>query len=56
MIQPKGSGGGVIFITVMLIYRHWVIIAFSEKLSDIIILGKCEVYPTKYPNITFALA
>ena len=33
----------------MLIYRHWVIMAYSKKLSDIIVLGKCEVYSTKKP-------
>ena len=27
----------------MLIYRHLVIMAYSEKLSDIIVLEKCEV-------------
>ena len=40
--------GGVIFlITVMFIYRHWVTMAYSEKLSDIIVLEKCEFYSTK---------
>ena len=34
----------------MLIYRHWVILAYSEKLSDIIVLEKCEVYSTKKAN------
>ena len=46
---PPGSGGGLwanicyhdaawggnFSITVMLIYRHWVIMAYNEKLSDI---------------------
>ena len=40
-----------ILITVMLIYSHWVIIAHSEKLSDIIVLEKCEVYTTEKPNL-----
>ena len=31
----------------MLMYRHWAIIAFSENLSDIIVLENCEVYTTK---------
>ena len=54
---PKGSGGwGKFFITAMLIYRHWVIMAYREKLSDIIVLGKCEVYSTKKANIAFAFA
>ena len=30
--------------------------AYSEKLSDIIVLEKCEVYNTKKVNIAFALA
>ena len=30
--------------------------AYSEKLSDIIDLEKCEVYSTKKANIAFALA
>ena len=38
----KRGGGGKILIIVILIYRHWVIIAKSEKLSDIIVLEKCE--------------
>ena len=42
--------------TLMLINRHWVIMAYSEKLSDIIDLEKCEVYSTKKANIAFALA
>ena len=51
------SGGWCkILITVLLIYRHWVIMAYSEKLSDIIIFEKCEVYYTKKANIDFALA
>ena len=31
----------------MLIYRHWAIMAHSEKLSDIIALGKYDVHYTK---------
>ena len=43
MIWSKGSGAwNTIFVTVMLIYRHWAILAYSVKLSDIIALGKCE--------------
>ena len=50
-------GWGKTLITVMLIYRLMEIIAYSEKLSDIIILEKCEVYSTKIKaNIAFALA
>ena len=30
--------------------------AYSEKLSDIILLEKCEVYFTKKANIAFPLA
>ena len=30
--------------------------AYSEKLSDIIALWKCEIYYTKKVNIAFALA
>ena len=29
---------------------------YSEKLSDILVLEKCEVYFTKKSNIVFALA
>ena len=29
--------------------------AYSEKLSDIIVLEKCEVYSTKKANTAFAL-
>ena len=48
-------GGGVKFlITVMLIYRHWVIIAYSEKMSGIIVLEELEVYSTKKNKIAFA--
>ena len=47
--------GGKIFITAMLIYRHWVIIAYCEKLSDIIVLEKCEESTIK-ANIAFPLA
>ena len=57
LTPPEGSGGrGKILITVMLIYRHWVIMTYSEKLSDIIVLKKCEVYSTQKANIAFALA
>ena len=45
--EQRGGGGGKILIIVILIYRHWVIIANSEKLSDIIVLEQCEVYSTK---------
>ena len=37
---------GKILVTVMLIYRQWAIMAYSENLSDIIALGKCEVHYT----------
>ena len=43
-------------ITVMLIYRHWVIMAYSDRFLDIIVLKKCEVYSTKNVNIPFVLA
>ena len=33
-------GWGKTFITVMLIYRHLVSVAYSEKLSDIIVMEK----------------
>ena len=50
-------GWGKVLITVMLIYGHWVIMTYSDKLSDIIVLEKCEVYSTqKLANIAFALA
>ena len=46
----KGSWGwGKIVITVALIYRHWVMMAYSEKLSEIVDLEKCEVYSIKKP-------
>ena len=38
---------GKILINVMLIYRHRIIMAYSEKLSDFIILEKCEIYSTQ---------
>ena len=41
---------GKMSLTVMLIYRYWVIMAYSEKWSDIIALGKREVYYTKQTN------
>ena len=41
--------------TKMIIYRHWVIMAYSEKMSDIIVLEKCEVDSTKKASIAFAL-
>ena len=41
-----------IVITAMLIFMHWVIMAYSEK-SDIIVLEKCEVYSTQKDNIVF---
>ena len=47
--RGEGGGGGKILITVMLIYKHWVIMTYSEKLSDIKALGKWEVYHTKKP-------
>ena len=40
-------GLGQILITAMLIYRHWVIMAYSKKLSDIKALRKWEFYHTK---------
>ena len=49
-------GWGKILITVMLIYRHCVIKAFSEKLSDLVVLEKCEVHSAQKANIAFALA
>ena len=39
----------------MLIYRHWVIMVYSEKLLHMIALMKCEDYHTKKANIGFAL-
>ena len=54
--QGEGGGDGTFLITVMLIYRHWVIMAYSNKMSDIIVLKKCEVYSTENVNIAFALA
>ena len=38
---------GYNFDTAMLIYRHWAIMVFSEKLLNIIDLMKCEDYHTK---------
>ena len=50
--------GGVewskILITVMLIYRHLVIMVYSKKFSDIIVLEKNEVYSTKKLSQKFA--
>ena len=47
-------GRGKILIIVMLIYRHLVIMAYSEKLSDIIAMRKWEVYHTKKVTLAFA--
>ena len=56
MTRPKGpEGWGKILITVMLIYRHWVIIALSEKLSDIS-FGEILSLLHKKANIAFELA
>ena len=52
----EGGEGGKYFVTVMLIYKHWAIMAYSEELSDIIALGKCEVHYTKKANLVFAIA
>ena len=46
---------GYTFDTAMLIYRHWVIMVYSEKLLNIIALIKCKDYHTKKANIGFAL-
>ena len=43
-------------MTDMLIYRHLVIIAYSEKSSDIIVLEKCEVYSTKKKQYSFCIS
>ena len=51
-----GQGWGQMIITVMLIYRYWVNMALREKLSDIIVSEKYEVYSTQKANIAFALA
>ena len=40
----------------MFIYSHWVIMANSDKLSDITVLEKYEVYSTKKANIAFAFS
>ena len=47
--EPLGGvkGGGVKLDTAMLIYSHWVIMVYSEKLLNIIALVKCEDYHTK---------
>ena len=52
----RDKGLGKVLITVMLIYRHWVIMAYCEKLADIIVFEKCEVYSTQKSHIDFALA
>ena len=48
-------GLGKNLITVMLIYRHWVILAYSEKLSDLIVFRNVKFIPQE-ANIAFALA
>ena len=45
--DPVEGVRGKFFVTVMLIYGHLAIMAYTEKLSDIIALGKCEVHYTK---------
>ena len=42
-----GGGGGKFFITVM---------CYSEKLSDIIVLEKCEVYSTNKGQYSFCIS
>ena len=43
-----GQRGGVKFDTAMLIYRHWAIMVFSEKLLNIKAFMKCEdIYSKK---------
>ena len=50
-----GSGGwDKLFDTFVSINRQWADMAHSEKLLDIIALGKCEVHFIK-ANIAFAL-
>ena len=46
---------GLIFDTVMLIYRHLAIMVECEKLLNIIALRKCEDKYTKKANKGFAL-
>ena len=55
--DPLGGvkGGGVKLWHCHAIYRHWVIMVYSEKLLNIIALMKCEDYHTKKANIGFAL-
>ena len=49
LTTPKWSGGwGEILITVMLIYSHWVIKAYSEKLFDVS-FGEMWSYSPKKP-------
>ena len=45
-----------ILFTVELIYRHWVIMAFGEKLSDIKAFGEIGTLTHKKANIAFATA
>ena len=46
---------GKIFETAILIYKHWAIMVYYEKLWDKIVLRKCAVNYTKKANIAFAL-
>ena len=39
---------GYIFGTVLLIYRHWAVMAHSEKLPDIIALGNCSFHKLEF--------
>ena len=49
-----GKGVGQNFNHIMLIYRHWVTMAYSEKLSDLRVLEKCEsLFFYKKTNIAF---
>ena len=48
MTPRKGSRGlDKKFITVMLNYRYWLVMAYSKELSDIIVWGQCEEYSSK---------
>ena len=52
----SGSGGGVKLLSLTHLSTGTVIMTYSEKLSDNIVLEKCELYFTKKSNIVFALA
>ena len=56
LTRLRDQGVVIFFIDDMLIYRHWEILAYVVKLSDITALGEMWSLLHKKANIAFALA